>query len=110
MSISAISPLDLRELHNSGARFDLIDVRTPMEFQELHVVGARNVPLDQLDPGALMQSRKGSSQAALYVICRSGSRGKQACEKILRVCPDTSIKISRRFECMHLGDSGSNRH
>jgi rhodanese-related sulfurtransferase len=57
-------------------------VRTPMEYQELHVVHARNVPLDRLDPGAVMQARNGS-QEPLYVICRSGSRGRQACEKLI---------------------------
>jgi rhodanese-related sulfurtransferase len=84
MSISTISPLDLNELCNNGTKIDLIDVRTPMEFQELHVANARNVPLDQLDPLKLMQERNGSSQETLYVICRSGGRGKQACEKFLK--------------------------
>ena len=79
-----ISPLDLSELYKSGTKIDLIDVRTPMEFQELHVANARNVPLDQLDPLNLMQTRNGSSQETLYVICRSGGRGKQACEKFLK--------------------------
>jgi len=31
-----------------------------------------------------MQERNGSSQETLYVICRSGGRGKQACEKFLK--------------------------
>ena len=84
MSILNISPLDLAELCKSGTKIDLIDVRTPMEFQELHVANARNVPLDQLDPVTLMQARNGSSQETLYVICRSGGRSKQACEKFLK--------------------------
>ena len=84
MSISTILPVDLTELCKNGTKIDLIDVRTPMEFQELHVENARNVPLDQLDPVKLMQARNGSSQETLYVICRSGGRGKQACEKFLK--------------------------
>ncbi len=83
MSISSISPLDFIELCKSGTKIDLIDVRTPSEYQELHVANARNVPLDQLDPVKVMQSRDGSSQETLYLICRSGGRGKQACETFL---------------------------
>jgi rhodanese-related sulfurtransferase len=83
MSISTISPLELADLCKSGRKIDLIDVRTTMEFQELHVANARNVPLDQFDPVKLMQARNGSSQETLYVICHSGGRGKQACEKFL---------------------------
>ncbi len=81
MTITAISPHELAELRRQGHRLDLIDVRTPLEFEEVHVEHARNAPLDQLDPAALMQARNGSSGQPLYVICRSGSRGRQACEK-----------------------------
>ena len=83
MRVLTISPLDLTERYKSGTKIDLIDVRTPVEYQELHVANARNVPLDQLDPVKLMQANDGSGQGTLYVICRSGGRGKQACEKFL---------------------------
>ena len=63
-------------------RLTFIDVRTPVEFRELHAADARNVPLDQLDPAAIIQARNGSDEP-LYVICRSGGRGRQACEKFL---------------------------
>jgi rhodanese-related sulfurtransferase len=59
-------------------------VRTPIEFREVHVEVARNVPLDQLDVAALMQTRNGSANEPLYLICRSGGRGQQACEKFLK--------------------------
>jgi len=84
MSISTISPVRLAELCKEGKKIDLIDVRTPVEYREVHVQVARNVPLDQLDPAALMQARSGSSKELLYVICRSGGRGQQACEKFLK--------------------------
>jgi rhodanese-related sulfurtransferase len=84
MSISDITPLGLMELCKDGTATDLIDVRTPVEFRELHAVGARNVPLDQLDPATVMQSRQGSTSEPLYVICRAGSRGRQACEMFLK--------------------------
>ena len=82
MSVPTISPRQLHELCNAG-KIDLLDVRTPVEYRELHVAVARNVPLDKLDPAAVMQARNGSKEEPLYVICRSGSRGRQACEKFL---------------------------
>jgi len=60
----------------------LIDVRTPIEFRALHVTIARNVPLDRLDPSAL-RTAGGVSSDPLYVVCRSGGRSRQACEKLL---------------------------
>ena len=82
MTVTTISPQQLAELCKSG-KIDLIDVRTPVEFRELHAAAARNVPLDRLDPAAVMQARNGSKDEPLYLICRSGSRGRQACEKFL---------------------------
>jgi rhodanese-related sulfurtransferase len=76
---TAIYPAELARLRSSGKPVQLIDVRTPAEFQEVHVDFARNVPLDQLEPEALTQGEKGE---ALYVICRSGNRGEQACRKL----------------------------
>lgn len=81
MSITTITPLKLSELIHSGAAVELIDVRTPVEYREVHVSSARNVPLDQLNASQFAAGR--SSAEPLYVICRSGSRGKQACEKFL---------------------------
>ncbi len=77
-TIASISP---RELAGHGDRVDLIDVRTPAEYRELHASPARLVPLDSLEPGAVMTSRGDAADQPLYVICRSGSRGKQACAK-----------------------------
>jgi rhodanese-related sulfurtransferase len=82
MIVTTISPRQLADLCQSG-HVEIIDVRTPAEYRELHAEYARNVPLDRLDPAALMQSRNGSRDGPLYLICRSGSRGRQACEKFL---------------------------
>jgi rhodanese-related sulfurtransferase len=62
---------------------ELFDVRTPAEYRELHAEPARLVPLDALDPEAIMRSRGGGGDAPVYVICRTGVRGKKACEKFL---------------------------
>jgi rhodanese-related sulfurtransferase len=80
MSVPTIRPRQLADLCQSG-QIDLLDVRTPVEFRELHAEGARNVPLERLDPAAVMQARNGPKDEPLYVLCRSGSRGRQACEK-----------------------------
>jgi rhodanese-related sulfurtransferase len=82
MTIATINPLQLAELCQSG-KIDLIDVRTPVEFRELHIEQARNVPLDRLDPAVVAQARNGDKDKPLYLVCRSGSRGRQACEKFL---------------------------
>lgn len=83
MSVSTISPRNLAELCKANRKIDLIDVRTPVEFREVHVEIARNVPLDALDPVTVMQARAGSLDEPLYLVCRSGGRGRQACEKFL---------------------------
>jgi rhodanese-related sulfurtransferase len=84
MNATAVKPQELAELCKAGKKIDLVDVRTPVEFQEVHVEIARNVPLDKLDPVGVMQTRNGLAHEPLYVICRSGSRGQQACERFLR--------------------------
>ncbi len=93
MNISTISPHALAERFQSGNTLDVIDVRTPMEYREFHLSAARNIPLDKLDPVAVMQARSGSKDAPLYLICRSGSRGRQACEKFLAAGFTTVINI-----------------
>lgn len=77
---AGISPAAFARLLATG-QVELIDVRTPVEFAEVHVRGARNVPLDRLDPTALKAETAGPSRT-VYVICRSGSRGKKGCETL----------------------------
>ena len=82
MTAAAITPRQLHELARSGAPVELIDVRTPAEFREVHADLARNVPLDQLDAAGLIAGRNASAPP-LYVICRTGGRSRQACDKLL---------------------------
>ncbi len=84
MSISVISPATLAEHIRNCQKIDLIDVCTPVEYREVHIESARNVPLAQLDPAGFMESRNKRADEPLYVICRSGSRGRQACEKFIK--------------------------
>jgi rhodanese-related sulfurtransferase len=58
-----------------------LDVRTPAEFQEVHIGGAILHPLSDLDPTkvqALLEGKTGG-----VIVCRSGGRARQACEKLL---------------------------
>jgi rhodanese-related sulfurtransferase len=72
-------------------RRDLIDVRTSGEFAAVHAEGARNVPLDRLDPAAVMAGRKGATTdggvsttvGPIYLICKSGKRATMAAEKFV---------------------------
>lgn len=113
---TTITPQELAELCKSGQPLDLIDVRTPVEFREMHVPEARNVPLDQLDPEAVISSRKSDHGQPLYVICRSGSRGQQACTKFAAsgftnvvnvaggtlACEQSGLKLIRGKKAMSL--------
>ncbi len=90
MTVPTVTPRQLADLRAAGRPVDLIDVRTPVEYREVHVPFARNVPLDRLDPAAVRTARTAPPGEPLYVICRSGGRGRQACEKLraagLTVC------------------------
>lgn len=74
----SIGPARLYELVKSGAPVEVIDVRTPAEYRGTHASVARSVPLDGLDPKAVMASRRHPGEP-LYVICKSGERSARAC-------------------------------
>jgi rhodanese-related sulfurtransferase len=78
-----ISANELSSLIASGKNIELIDVRTPIEYRSMHVTIARNEPLDRLDPKAIHAARNRSSSEPVYVVCRSGGRSRQACEKFI---------------------------
>jgi rhodanese-related sulfurtransferase len=80
--MQSITPRELAERQQEGT-IELIDVRTPLEFREVHASAARNVPLDSIHPTSLMQSRNGSSDDPLFIICRGGARGEQACQRFI---------------------------
>ncbi|HEY1784020.1 MAG TPA: rhodanese-like domain-containing protein [Pirellulales bacterium] len=78
--MGTISPAALAQRHHEDPQIEVIDVRTPVEFREVHLQFARNIPLDALDPKAVIAARNGSSGKPLYMICKSGGRGQKACE------------------------------
>jgi rhodanese-related sulfurtransferase len=94
----------LKQLVAAGRAVELIDVRTPVEYRDLHVEFARNVPLDRLDPAAITRDRSGRPGNPLYVMCRSGSRGRLACERLLAAgCPDVVNVEGGTLACAEAG-------
>jgi len=79
MPIPSVMPREVARHLAGDQPLHLIDVRTPVEFREVHVEGAVNVPLDQLTPEKLPDVAEGETR---YLICRTGSRGAQACRKL----------------------------
>lgn len=82
MTVPTITPEKLEARRQGGRLVRLLDVRTPAEFREVHAEIASNVPLEQFDPKAVAEVF-GSPGEPLYLICRSGSRGRQACEQLI---------------------------
>jgi rhodanese-related sulfurtransferase len=81
MTAPSITLKELSRLRDCGQRLDIIDVRTPSEFSALRADIATNIPLHQLDPRAVVDSRAGGEP--LYLICQSGTRALMACEKFI---------------------------
>jgi rhodanese-related sulfurtransferase len=92
MKSPSISPLQFAQVLEGGADVELVDVRTPAEYREVHLQHARNVPLDKLNPDDFMRAQTGSGRP-LYVICQSGGRGRQACEKFHRAGFDNVVNV-----------------
>ncbi len=78
-----ITATELKQLLSNDTQINLVDVRTPAEYREVHVQQARNIPLARVTPEYVQADRQNSASSAVYIICRSGARGKQACEKLI---------------------------
>ena len=88
-----IGPEQFQELRRAGKSIELIDVRTPAEYREAHVDVARSVPLDLLEPEAVMSSRIGSCDEPLYFICWTGDRAEKACKKFMAAGFTNVVKV-----------------
>lgn len=82
MTVATIAPTPSLAQQRAEGSCLLIDVRTPAEFLEVHAVGAELMPLDRLDPALVREKLQGQVDRPCYVICKSGSRARQACEKL----------------------------
>jgi rhodanese-related sulfurtransferase len=91
--VAVVTPQELYARYQRGEQVELIDVRTPAEFSEVHAVLARSVPLDGLEPRAVMENRRGEVGSPLYVICRSGARSRKACERFRAAGFDNVVDV-----------------
>jgi len=82
MEVPMISVAQCLEMIRAGKPLRIIDVRTPAEYGRVHAAGARLMPLDTLDPAAIVAVRPDPAQP-LYVICHSGSRASKACKRLM---------------------------
>ena len=81
-SVASITVTELAIKMAGGERIDLIDVRTAAEFTEIHAEPAKLLSLDKLTADLAKQLCSNTGAAPIYVICKSGGRGRQACEKL----------------------------
>jgi rhodanese-related sulfurtransferase len=76
--MKTITPHQLHERRKQEGNLQVIDVRTPAEHAEIHVQGVQLIPLDRLNQVPLIKDQP------VYLLCRSGSRAKQAAEQLER--------------------------
>jgi rhodanese-related sulfurtransferase len=82
MSVKMISVAELSSLLATPAGpLNIIDVRTRGEFARVHAVPARSMPLDELDPAAVLAQRASPAEP-IYLICQSGQRASQAWQRL----------------------------
>jgi len=73
---STVTPLELREMIDSGKPVALIDVREPAEWAINHIAGAELIPKSTLDSGAGLSRVPQDRIAVLY--CKTGIRSAEA--------------------------------
>lgn len=73
--VREISPIDLKELLDSGKHIQLIDVREPFEFEIVNIKGL-NLPLSKIEMNVDLIKRDGP----VVMLCKSGARSKVAIE------------------------------
>ena len=82
IAVQSVSAKQLAELLDAPGTH-LLDVRTPEEFNALRISGAVNVPLDRLDPAALLASI--GPNDPVYVVCQTGTRSQFAAAELRAV-------------------------
>jgi rhodanese-related sulfurtransferase len=80
--MKTIAPAELQQRLTTEPAATLLDVRTPAEFSTVHVPQARNVPLDTLDPQALLSAGLIRAGQPVYLLCQAGGRATRAAEKL----------------------------
>src|SRR5499427_8635143 len=75
VAVQSVSARQLAEVLRTPG-IHLLDVRTPLEFGNARIAGAVNIPLDRLDPAALLASI--GADAPIYCVCQTGTRSQLA--------------------------------
>lgn len=91
MDVRTIDPRTLAEIVKTRP-VALIDVRSPLEYQQIHIPQATNIPLDELDPIAVARGH-GDNPEPIYVVCRSGGRGRKACERFFAAGYENVVNV-----------------
>ncbi|CDO10229.1 adenylyltransferase/sulfurtransferase MoeZ [Mycolicibacterium cosmeticum] len=73
---STVTPLELRELLDSGKPVALIDVREPVEWEINHIEGAELIPKSALEAGSGLAQLPQDRVPVLY--CKTGVRSAEA--------------------------------
>lgn len=84
VNIKMITPQEMYNLLQGGNGLMLYDVRTPMEYREVHAKDAVNMPLNELIADQIKARDDITTETPLYFICKARSRGRKACENLLK--------------------------
>jgi rhodanese-related sulfurtransferase len=105
MNDPIVKTISCVELHRASLNgpIDLIDVRTPEEFADVRAVGARNVPLDGLNPAAIVEQRTSPADEPLYFICAVGARSEWACRMMHAAGYDDVVNVEGGTQAWYLG-------
>jgi thioredoxin len=93
MAIRSITPAEVQARIARGEAVDLLDVRSDSEWNRGHAVGARHLPLERLDPAAVLSQRVGKPEDPIYVICDPGGRSEAACEAFQRAGFSLAVNV-----------------
>ncbi|MCV7348409.1 adenylyltransferase/sulfurtransferase MoeZ [Mycolicibacterium rhodesiae] len=72
---SAVTPLELRQLLDSGKNLALIDVREPVEWEINHIAGAELIPKSAIESGEGLSRLPHDRTPVLY--CKTGVRSAE---------------------------------
>jgi glyoxylase-like metal-dependent hydrolase (beta-lactamase superfamily II)/rhodanese-related sulfurtransferase len=79
VTVQSVSAEQLAEVLGAPG-IHLLDVRTPEEFNALRISGSVSVPLDTLEPAALLASMDANDP--VYVVCQTGTRSQFAAAEL----------------------------
>jgi adenylyltransferase/sulfurtransferase len=73
---STITPLELKQMQDSGEDFLLVDVREPHEFEIVRIPGSVLIPKDRILSGEALSELPQDKRLVLH--CKSGARSAEA--------------------------------